>query len=112
MILDNIKASLFEGAYFHHKDKSSKTEESIAERTKLRRQRAVEIINKNHMISFELFKKYFGYSNPSNMYKFLNDKKNTGRNRAQVNLINLTNLKRDYENETLRLKMKWIRLKR
>ena len=112
MILDNIKASLFEGVYFHHKDKSLKTEESIAERTKLRRQRAVEIINKNHMISFELFKKYFGCSNPSNMYKFLNDKKNTGRNRAQVNLINLTNLKRDYENETLRLKMKWIRLKR
>ena len=87
MILDNIKASPFEGVYFHHKDKSPKTEESIAGRTKLRRQRAVEIINKNHMISFELFKRYFGYSNPSNMYKFLNGKKKKTQKEIEPKLI-------------------------
>ena len=46
VILDNIKSSLFEGFYFHHKYKSLETEESIAERTKLRRQRSDEIIKK------------------------------------------------------------------
>ena len=44
-ILDNIKSSLFD-VYFHYQDKSSETEESIAERTKLRRQRSDEIIKK------------------------------------------------------------------
>ena len=74
-ILDNIKLSRLEGVYFHHKDKSPETGQSIVERTKLRGQRAVEIVNKNHTISLELFGKYFGYSNPSNMYKLLNDTK-------------------------------------
>ena len=45
-ILDNIKSSLFEGIYVHHKDKLLETEESIAERTKLRRQRSDEIAKK------------------------------------------------------------------
>ena len=74
-ILDNIKLSRLEGVYFHHKDKSPETGQSIVERTKLRGQRAVETVNKNHTISLELFGKYFGYSNPSNMYKLLNDTK-------------------------------------
>ena len=100
MILDNLKQSLFEGVCFHHKDKSPETEESIAERTKLKRQRVPEIVNENHTISLELFRKYFGYSNPSNMCKLLNDTKNTERNKAQVDLIksNLTNLKRNIKN--------------
>ena len=100
MILDNLKLSLFEGVCFHHKDKSPETEESIAERTKLKRQRVAEIVNENHTISLELFRKYFGYSNPSNMCKLLNDTKNTERNKAQVDLIkgNLTNLKRNIKN--------------
>ena len=100
MILDNLKLSLFEGVCFHHKDKSPETEESIAERTKLKRQRVPEIVNENHTISLELFRKYFGYSNPSNMCKLLNDTKNTERNKAQVDLIkgNLTNLKRNIKN--------------
>ena len=74
-ILDNIKLSRLEGVYFHHKDKSPETGQRIVERTKLRGQRAVEIVNENHTISLELFGKYFGYSNPSNMYKLLNDTK-------------------------------------
>ena len=47
-----------------------------------------------------MFRKYFGYSNPSNMCKLLNDTKNTERNKAQVDLIksNLTNLKRNIKN--------------
>ena len=45
-ILDNIKSSLFEGIYVYHKDKLLETEESIAERTKLRRQRSDEIAKK------------------------------------------------------------------
>ena len=100
MILDNLKSSLFEGVCFHHKDKSPETEESIAERTKLKRQRVAEIVNENHTISLELFRKYFGYSNPSNMCKLLNDTENTERNKAQVDLIksNLTNLKRNIKN--------------
>ena len=75
MILDNLKSSLFEGFYFHHQDKSPETEESIAERTKLKRLRVAEIVNENHTISLELFRKYFGYSNPSNMCRLLNDTK-------------------------------------
>ena len=60
-ILNNIESSLFEGLYFHYKYKSLETEESIAERTKLRRQRLDEIAQKEK-ISFELFERYFGYS--------------------------------------------------
>ena len=40
VILDNIKSSFFEVFYFHYQDKSSETDESIAERTQLRRQRS------------------------------------------------------------------------
>ena len=44
--LDNIKPSLFDNVYFHYQDKSSEIEESIAERTKLRRQISDEIVKK------------------------------------------------------------------
>ena len=44
-ILNNTESSLFEGLYLYHSDDKSEpeTEESIAERTKLRRQRSNEI---------------------------------------------------------------------
>ena len=87
VILDNIKSSLFEGFYFHHKYKSLETEESIAERTKLRRQRSDEITKKEKKISSKLFGRYFGYSSPSDMYKALNETKHSEENKAEVNTI-------------------------
>ena len=49
-------------------------EESIAERTKLRKQRLDEIKRKEQNINNELFKKYFtDYQSPSNMYKKLSE---------------------------------------
>ena len=46
------------------------------------------------MISSKLFEKYFGYSNPSDMYKTLNETTNLEENKAEVNAIEnrLTNL--------------------
>ena len=46
--------------------------EFIAERTKLRKQRLYEIAKKEKMINKNLFKQYFEYSSPSDMYKNLN----------------------------------------
>ena len=85
--------SLFEGLYFHYKDKSLETEESIAERAKLRRRRLDEI-TKKEKITFELFEIYFGYSSRIHMYKTLNETNNSEENRLQVNTIEnkLTNL--------------------
>ena len=60
-ILDNIKSSLFDNVYLHYQDKSSETEESIAKRTKLRRQRSDEIAKNEKKISLELFKRYFDH---------------------------------------------------
>ena len=60
-ILDNIKSSLFHNVYLHYQDKSSETEESIAKRTKLRRQRSDEIAKNEKKISLELFKRYFDH---------------------------------------------------
>ena len=60
-ILDNIKSSLFDNVYLHYQDKSSETEESIAEKTKLRRQRSDEIAKNEKKISLELFKRYFDH---------------------------------------------------
>ena len=87
MILDNIKSSLFESFDFHHKYKSLETEESIAERTKLKRQRSDEVTKKEKKISSKLFARYSGYSSPSDMYKALNETKNSEENKAEVNTI-------------------------
>ena len=87
MILDNIKSSLFESFYFHHKYKSLETEESIAERTKLKRQRSDEVTKKEKKISSKLFGRYSGYSSPSDMYKALNETKNSEENKRQLNTI-------------------------
>ena len=41
-----------------------------------------------------MFRRHFGYSSPSDMYKALNETKNTDENRPEVNTIEniLTNL--------------------
>ena len=39
------------------------------------------------MISSELFERYFGYPNPSQMYQALNKTKNSEESKAQVNII-------------------------
>ena len=75
-------------------------EESIAERAKLRKQRFDEIVEKEKTINLKLFKKYFNYQNPSNMYNSLSDTKNTAKHNIQVNLIKsgLIDLKKDNGN--------------
>ena len=64
--------SVFSGVYLNYSDNSSESEESIAERTKLRRQRSDEIAKKENMIDLELFREHFEYSSPSDMYNNLN----------------------------------------
>ena len=57
-ILDNNKSSLFDNFYFHYQDKLPETEESIAKRTIIRRQRFGEIAKKEKKISRELYDIY------------------------------------------------------
>ena len=74
-ILEN-SGSIFTGAYLHYKNVSEEVmfERSIAERTKLRRQRLDEIKRKEQNINNELFKKYFtDYQSPNNIYKKLSE---------------------------------------
>ena len=85
-VLGNLK-SVFTGVYLHYKDVPSESEESIAERAKLRRQRSDEIANKEKMIDPKLFREYFGYLSPSDMYKNLNKTIDSEENEAQVNAI-------------------------
>ena len=61
------------------------SEEDIAERTKLRRQRSDEILKKEKMINSKFFEKYFCYSSPSDMWKALNETTVLEENKAQVN---------------------------
>ena len=70
------------------KEKSKpKPEESIAERTKLRKGRIAEIEKEEKNINNELFKKYFtNYQSPNDMHKNLY-KTGGERNEAQVYLI-------------------------
>ena len=85
-ILDNV-GSIFTGVYLHYKHAPSESEESIAKRIKLRRQRSDEIANKEKMIDPESFREYFGYLSPSEMYKNLNKTINSEENKAQINAI-------------------------
>ena len=62
----------------------SKPEESVGERTKLRKQRLNEIATNEKKISLELFRKYFEYLRPLDMYKNLNESINTARNEFQT----------------------------
>ena len=61
--------------------------EFIAERTKLRKQRLYEIAKKEKMINKNLFKQYFEYSSPSDMYKNLNTTADIEKNKTIVNKI-------------------------
>ena len=72
-------------------------EESIAERTKLRRQILDKIKEKELSINNDLFKIYFDYRSPSQMYNTLSDIKNTEKHNTLVNLLNsgLIDLKKD-----------------
>ena len=60
-IINNIESSIFEGVYLHYSDDKSELEkeESIAERTKLRRQIWDEICKREEKIILELFKNIF-----------------------------------------------------
>ena len=66
-------------------EQEPKPEESVEERTKLIKQRLNEIAEKEKKIKLELFKRYFKYSSPIDMYKNLNKliniekKKNSNR---------------------------------
>ena len=100
-ILNNV-GSIFTGAYFHYKNVPKETTfaRTIAERTKLRRERSDEIERKEQNINNELFKEYFNDSeSPSNMYKKLS-KKEGAVNEVRADLIKkvLTKLKRIIEN--------------
>ena len=77
-------------------------EESIVERTKLRRQELEIIKDKEKNINNDSFKKYFKYQSPSNMYNSLSDIKNTEKHNTSVNLIKsgLIDLKKDIKNES------------
>ena len=78
-------------------------EESIVERTKLRKQNLDKIKGKEQNINSELLKRYFNYQSPSKMYNILSDTKNTQKKyNIQVNLIKsgLINLKIDIGNAT------------
>ena len=57
-VLKNLE-SVFTGVYLNYSNKFSESEETIAERTKLRRQKSDEIAKKENMIDIELFRKYF-----------------------------------------------------
>ena len=89
----------------------SKPEESVGERTKLRKQRLNEIDKNEKRISLELFRKYFEYSSPVDMYKNLNESINTGKNKVQMGSIKnaLTLKKKTLE---IHLKIMQIKLKR
>ena len=55
-VLSNIESSVFEGLYFNYEDESSELEESIAKRTKLRRQISDEVSKKEKMITINYLK--------------------------------------------------------
>ena len=80
-------------------EQNLKPEQSVGERTKLRRQRFDEIVKKEKKANLELFRYYFKYSSPSNMYKELN-KTETEKNEVKIDFIenDIADLKKDIEN--------------
>ena len=86
----------------------SKREQSVGERTKLRRQRYDEIVKKEKMIGLKLLRYYLKYLSPSNMYRELNKAE---INKVKVSLIEnkLADLKKDIG---MRLKTMQKKLKR
>ena len=80
-------------------EQNLKPEQSVGERTKLRRQRFDEIVKKEKKVNLELFRYYFKYSSPSNMYKELN-KTETEKNEVKIDFIenDIADLKKYIEN--------------
>ena len=71
----NVLKSLelvFTGVYLNYSDKPSGSEESIAEKTKLKRQRSDKIAEKENLIDPQSFREYFEYLSPNDMYNNLN----------------------------------------
>ena len=99
-ILNNLE-SVFTGVYLNYSDKPSKSEESITERTKLRRQTSYEIAKKEKMIDPELSRESFEYSSPSDMYKNLSKTIDSEENKAQVSVIEygLVNLMKEFKSK-------------
>ena len=87
-ILKNVSA-IFTDIYFHYKDLSKETvfERNIEEKTKSKNWRLNEIKQKEQKINNDLFKEYFKYQSPSNMYKKLNETVNTELNQMKVDNI-------------------------
>ena len=81
----------------------TKFEESIAQRIKLRKQRFSEIAKREKMISNNLFKEYFEYSSPSDLYKNLNTTTKIEKSKTIVNKIKvaLANLMVDIKNNPI-----------
>ena len=99
----NAIVGLFKSGFIkplrYQSTKKPKSEESIAEITKLRGRRLDEIAQKKKRIDFNLFNYYFKYSSPSDMYKGLN-KADTESNKVKVDFIkdDMINFKKDIEN--------------
>ena len=101
-VLKNLE-SVFTGVYLNYSDKSSESEQNIAERTRLRKQRSDEIAEKEKMVDPESFREYFEYSSPSVMYKNLNKTIGSKENKAQVNAIKyrLAKLVKEFESSPI-----------
>ena len=90
--------------------KKTKFEESLAGGIKLRKQRFSEMAKREKMINNNLFKEYFEYSSPSNMYKNLDAITNIEKNKTKVNKIKdklanlLVNIKNYPTNNAKKLK--------
>ena len=101
----NAIVGLFKNGFIkplrYQSTKKPKSEESIAEITKLRGRRLDEIAQKKKKkrIDFNLFNYYFKYSSLSDMYKGLN-KADTENNKVKVDFIkdDMINFKKDIEN--------------
>ena len=109
-----IQNQFFKAIYFHYKDVPKKIifEKSIAERSKLRRERTNEIKRKEENINNDLFKNYFtNYRSPSDMYGKLIDTKGTV-NEYRVYLIKEVLTKMKKNRLKMCLKIRHLRLKR
>ena len=70
--------------------KETMFERNIAERIKFKKERLDEIKQKEQNINNNLSKEYFKYQSPSDIYKKLDETKNTEINQIKVNLIKET----------------------
>ena len=98
--LKNLE-SVFTDVYLNYSDKpsESESEESIAERIKLRRQRSDEIAKKEKVIELKLFREYFEYLKPRDMYKNLKKTTSSEENKSQVDTMKyrLANLMEEFK---------------